>query len=121
MVTNAWKALEAKNYDDVTKNAQQCIDLFKQQAIDQQKALTVPPTEKAEVFAQWALNDVGTAYFILGQSYEKQNKNKEAIDAYQFLVDNLPFAQCWDPKGWFWKPAAAAKDRIKALQLDTLK
>ena len=120
LATNAWKALADKNYDDVVKNTQQCIDQFKAQAIEQQKALTAPPTDKAEVFKQWALNDVGTCYYILGQAYEKQNKNKEAAAAYQSLVTDLPFAQCWDPKGWFWKPAGAAKDRLKALQLDTL-
>lgn len=113
--------MAAKNYDEAASDAQKCIDLFKQQALDQQKALTAPATDKEEVFKSWALNDVGTCYFILGQAQEKLNKAKEATDAYQFLVDNLPFAQCWDPKGWFWKPAAAAKDRVKALQLDTLK
>jgi hypothetical protein len=121
MTTSAWKSMEAKNYDEAITNAQKCIDLFKQDALDQQKALTAPATDKDEVFKSWALNDVGTCYFIVGTANEKLNKNKEAVDAYQYLVDNLPFAQCYDPKGWFWKPAAGAKDRIKALQLDTLK
>jgi len=117
----AWKALESKNYAEVSGYANKCIDTFKTQAVAQQKALTSPPTEKEQVFAQWALNDVGTCYFILGKSLDDQGKGKEAAAAYKFLVENLAFAQCWDPKGWFWKPADAAKERIKALEFDSLK
>ena len=117
----AWKASEAKNFDEVLGYTGKCIEMFKAQAIEQQKALTTPPTEKEKVFAQWALNDVGTCYFLQGKALEEQGKKKEGVEAYKFLATNLPFAQCWDVKGWFWKPADAAKERIKALEFDTLK
>ena len=45
----------------------------------------------------------------------------EALAAYKQLVEKVSFAQCWDTKGWFWKPAEGAKARIKALEFDTLK
>lgn len=120
-ITNkAWGANEAKNFAAADAYTQKCIEMFKSQAIEQQKALTAPLTEKEEIFAQWALNDVGTCYFIRGQILEKQGKAKEAIESYKFLVENLPYAQTWDPKGWFWKPANAASERIKALEFDAL-
>jgi tetratricopeptide (TPR) repeat protein len=117
----AWKASEAKKFDEVLGYTGKCIEMFKAQAIEQQKALSEPPTEKEKVFAQWALNDVGTCYLLQGRALEEQGKKKEGIEAYKFLATNLPFAQCWDTKGWFWKPAEAAKERIKALEFDTLK
>jgi hypothetical protein len=120
LTTKAWKALGEKNYDEVTGYTSKCIDTFKSQAVAQQKALKEPETEKEKIFAQWALNDVGTCYFIQGKALEDQGKKKEAVVAYKFLADNLAYAQCWDTKGWFWKPAAAAKERIKALEFDTL-
>jgi len=121
ITTKAWQALEAKNYDQVAGYANKCIDMFKTQAVAQQKALTAPLTDKDQIFAQWALNDVGTCYFLLGKADEEQGKPKDAVTAYKFLADNLAFAQCWDTKGWFWKPADAAKERIKALEFDSLK
>jgi len=120
LTSKAWKASEAKDFASAAGYTAKCIDMHGGVAVEQQKALTAPLTEKEEIFKQWALNDVGTCYFIQGQVLEKQGKTKEAVASYKFLVDNLAFAQCWDPKGWFWKPAAAAAGRIKALEFDAM-
>ncbi|MBC8001726.1 MAG: beta-glucanase precursor [Opitutaceae bacterium] len=117
----AWEAYNAKNYVNAKAYAQKCMDMFKDQAVAMQKALTAPATVKEEVFRSWALNDVGACYYILGQSLEAEGKGKEAIVPFKFLVENLSFAQCWDAKGWFWKPADAASERVKALEFDALK
>lgn len=121
ITTKAWKAYESKNYDDTLGYTGKCIEMFKGKAVEMQKALGAPPTEKAKVFEQWALNDVGTCYYIQAKALEGQGKSKEALDSYKFLAENLPFAQCWDTKGWFWKPGDAAKERLKALEFDSLK
>ncbi len=121
ITSKAWAALTSKNYDEAIADTGKCIAQFKPQALAMQKALTAPTTEKEETFKQWALNDVGTCYFIQGKAQEESGKQKEATESYKFLADNLPFAQCWDTKGWFWKPADAAKERIKALEFDSLK
>ena len=120
ITTKAWQATEAKDYATAEAYAAKCIEKYGATAVAQQKALTAPLTEKEEIFKQWALNDVGTCYFIRGQSLEKLGKTKEAIESYKYLVANLPFSQCWDTKGWFWKPADAAAGRIKALEFDAL-
>ena len=94
-----------------------CIEMFKTQAVQMQSTLKEPaPKEKANDY--WALNDVGTCYFIQGKALDDQGDKKGAIAAYKFLVDNLGFAQCWDTKGWFWKPADAARKRLTELQFD---
>ena len=119
----AWGALNAKNYDQAVAYAKKCVEMYEQQALEMQKSLKepVPNKDKEAVSKLWALNDVGTCLFITGQALEKQDKGKEALAAYKQLVEKLPFAQCWDTKGWFWKPADGAKARIKALEFDTLK
>lgn len=115
----AWKALEAKKFDEVKGYTGKCRELYETKAIEMQKTLKEPaPSEKAHDF--WALNDVGTCYFILAKSLEAQDKKPEALAAYKALVEKLAFAQCWDTNGWFWKPADAAKDRLKALEFDSL-
>jgi tetratricopeptide (TPR) repeat protein len=123
LTTKAWKALEGKDYADAIAYAKKCVELYKDKAVEMQKELKEPvPTDDREaVSKKWALNDVGTCLYITGQALEKQDKGAEAIKSYKELVEKLPFAQCWDPKGWFWKPAEAAKGRIKALEFDSMK
>jgi len=123
IVGKAWKASTDKDYASVLGYTGKCIEMFQKQAVDQQKSLTepVPASDKEKVFSMWALNDVGTAYYLRGQAYEKLGKTKEALEAYKFLADNLAFAQCWDAKGWFWKPAGAAAERVKVLEFDSVK
>ncbi len=120
LTSKAWAANDAKDYAAADGYTSKCIEMFTPQALEQQKALPAPLTEKEEIFAQWALNDVGTCYFIRGQILEKQGKTKEALESYKFLAENLAYAQTWDPKGWFWKPAGAASERVKALEFDAL-
>ena len=117
----AWDAFNAKNLPTAKAYAQKCVDMYKDKAVEMQKALSAPATEKEEIFKSWALNDVGVCYFILGQALEAEGKGKDAIAPYKFLADNLSYAQCWDVKGWFWKPADAARERVKALEFDALK
>lgn len=123
ITTKAWDAFNAGKHDDAIGYANKCIELYQAKAEEMQKALqaSVPSDQTEEVHKQWALNDVGTCLFILGQTLEKQNKGTEALAAYKKLVEKVSFAQTWDTKGWFWKPADAAKERIKALEFDTLK
>ncbi len=120
LTTKAWDAFGAKSYKSASVYANKCIELYREQAMAMQKGLTSAPTEKEAIAQNWALNDVGTCYYILGQVHEAQGRKKEAIAAYQTLVKELPLAHCWDTKGWYWKPADPARERIKALEFETL-
>jgi hypothetical protein len=117
LTKKAWEALAAGDADHVLAYTSKCRELYAAEAKKQQASLTeFAPAEKAH--DSWALNDVGTCMFIEGQLLEKQGKPAEAIVAYRELVDELKFCQCWDTKGWFWKPAEAAAGRIKELEFD---
>lgn len=120
LTTKAWDAFGAKSHKSATVYANKCIELYREKALAMQKGLTSAPTEKEAIARNWALNDVGTCYYILGQVHEAQGRKKEAITAYQTLVKELPLAHCWDTKGWYWKPADPARERIKALEFETL-
>lgn len=123
LTSKAWKALGEKNYANAVAYAKKCIETYEKQALEMQKELKepVPSDDREAVSKKWALNDVGTCLFITGQALEKQDKGAEAVAAYKKLVEKFPYAQCWDPNGWFWKPADAAKERIKALEFDLQK
>ena len=70
---------------------------------------------KEDIFAKWALNDVGTAFFIKGEALKKAGDPVTAKKSYKKLVDNYYYAQCWDTNGWFWKPAEAAQQSLDEL------
>jgi hypothetical protein len=117
LTTKAWQALEAKKFADALAFTAKCREKWEEKALEMQKSLTaaVPAEEQEKVRALYALNDVGTCYFIRGRALEALGKKKEAIEAYQFLVKKLAFAQCWNPEGFFWKPADAATERLEEL------
>lgn len=113
----AWQALGEGEHDLVAAYTGKCRELYEGEAVKQQASLTgFAPAEQAHSY--WALNDVGTCLFIAGESLAQQGKSKEAVAAYKKLVDDFGFCQCWDTKGWFWKPAEAAAGKLKQLEFD---
>ncbi len=80
--------------------------------------MTGYPAEEADIHRYWALNDVATAYFIQGEAYRKKGEAAKAREAFQKIIDEFSYGQCWDPKGWFWKPAEGAANRLNSLEED---
>lgn len=116
LTTQAWKALIAEKLDDVTTYTNKVVELYAKQAKQMQSSLTEYPWEsKEKIFSYWALNDVGTSLFIRGEALRKAGQSKMAKENYQKLVDEYYYAQTWDPKGWFWKPAEAAQQALDEL------
>lgn len=117
LTTKAWEALGAGKHADAVTFAKKCITMYEKEAIKMQAGLKdyVEDDSNGAVEAKWALNDVGTCYFIMGSAQEKLGKKKAALASYEAVGKKLKFAQCWDPQGWFWKPAAASAERIEAL------
>jgi len=71
---------------------------------------------KDAIYDYWALNDVATSYYQLGEAYAAQNRYRDARSAYQTTMDKFAYAQVWDPKGWFWKVAVASKGRLRKIR-----
>ena len=117
LTTRAWDALAAGDLPAALAATTKCRELYAADADRQQGELDdFLPAEKGH--DAWALNDVGTCLFIEGQAHEKAGRTAEAQAAYRRLVADSRFAQCWDQKGWFWKPAQAATDRLEVLEFD---
>jgi hypothetical protein len=122
LTTKAWNA-SAGNADEAILYVDQCIKLYEGEALKMQLALTAaggrPAGEDKETTAKrWALNDVGTCLFIKGNVLLQKGDKKGAKEAYVKLAKGMADAQCWDNKGWFWAPAAAAKQKLVELELD---
>ncbi len=111
----AWEALGAGHLENAVKYTERCADIYRDKAKAMQASLTSRPAT-AVVHDYWALNDVGTCYFIKGEALMKLGQDSEAMAAYQTALDEYSFAQAWDPKGWFWSPADAAGQKIEILK-----
>ena len=117
LTTKAWESLAAGDLAAALEATTKCRELYAAEADRQQAGLDdFLPADKGH--DAWALNDVGTCLFIEGQAHEKAGRAAEARAAYLKLVDGYGFAQCWDQKGWFWKPAQTAADRLEMLEFD---
>ena len=114
LITKAWQALEANDYAAAEAYAKKCMSLYEKQAVQQASSLSdFAPKDKA--FNYWALNDVGTCHFILGKIHLANGRIKEAQESFNTVIERFRFAQCWDPKGWFWKVAEAASDKLNTI------
>jgi hypothetical protein len=120
LTNKAWEAMAQQNFDDALAYVAKCEELYGAEAKAMQAGLTgYAPTEPREEAAKhWALNDVGTAVFIRGEVLLKKGDKAGALAAYTAVAKDYTYAQCWDPKGWFWKPAEAAKQKIVELQFE---
>jgi len=113
LVQKAWAALAANDVKGVEAYVNKAVDLYAGKAKDMQASLKEYPWEsKEKTMSYWALNDVGTALFILGESYQNAGRKDDATKAYKRVINEFFYAQCWDPGGWFWKPSEAAQQKL---------
>ena len=119
LMVNAWEALEDEEGEAVEAYTTTCINFYSSQATQQQAALSKIVDWRKEgkdaAFANWALNDVATCYFIRGVSRMRQGKHAEAKADFETIIKDFSYALCWDPKGWFWSVAEGAKHRANQL------
>ena len=123
LTTAAWDSYNAGHYEDAIAYADKCAELYETEAKAMQENLRLQgssPTQKSaeQIHVNWALNDVGTSYFIKAESLRELGRKEEALAAYKIVMNQFYYAQTWDPKGWFWAPAEAASPRVTQLSGD---
>ena len=74
LTTKAWDALNERDYMTAIKYTQKCAELYENKAREMQTFLRQQPPSGAEktndqIHANWALNDVGTSYYIRVGAY----------------------------------------------------
>lgn len=112
----AWKALDEGDIEAILNYTNKCIELYSKEAKEMQSQLNaLPKGNQEQINSYWALNDVATAYFIQGEAFFKNDQLDNARVAYQSVLDHYSFAQCWDPRGWFWGVADGAREKIKMI------
>ena len=120
LTTKAWQALAENDIEAVLAYTNKNMELYAEQAQKMQSSLKdYPKGSNDEVFGYWALNDIATILYIQGEAYRKANMNEEAKKAFKKVVEEYSYGQAWDPKGWFWKPAEASKEKLVMIETGT--
>ena len=120
LTTKAWEAMGRGELDTALTYANQCISMYETEAFRMQASLSAfPANDPPETtFAYWALNDVGTCYFIKGEIFLKKSDTKAALEAFTKCAERFSYSQCWDTRGWFWRPGVSAKQKVLELSFD---
>jgi hypothetical protein len=116
LITKAFVALEAEDWDAVDAYTAKCILLYQAEARRMQKKLKI--FLAADIaHSQWALNHVACSHFLRGQMFEKQKKVSKSSEEYDTCIRKYGFAQAWDPKtNSFWKVAVEARKNLDRLK-----
>lgn len=114
LTVSAWEHLAAKDFDGAFAFAGKCIELYGAKAAEMARTMRKFATAGHE--DEFALvNDVATAHYVRGEAYMKQGKREDALREFNLIIAEYPYAQCWDPKGWFWKVAEVSRKNIEKI------
>ncbi|MBZ0165342.1 MAG: tetratricopeptide repeat protein [Candidatus Omnitrophica bacterium] len=114
LTVKAWKSWDRQDYRGIQLFAEKCIELWGAKARKMQEQMdSFAPPGYIPYF--WAVNDVGTCHFILAMMYEKQGDLAKAKEFYEIVIREYNYAQCWDPRGHYWKVAEVGKEKLAEL------
>jgi len=110
-VRKGWAASGKKDFSQVYQITDECINKFSGEA--DRLAVTIndfPISGEESKFA--VMNDVATCYFIKGEALMKAGEDQKAIVVLEKVIEKYPFAQAYDPRGWYWSIKKVASDTI---------
>ena len=110
-VKKGWALRGAKKYAEAYKVTEECITKYSKQADRLAATLTDFPSSGDEETYK-VMNNVAECYFIRGEAFRDEQKKEESKKNFQIVVDKYPYAQAFDPRGWYWKLAEAAQSAI---------
>lgn len=115
LTVSAWEHMAQKDYEGTFAYAEKCLELFEAQAKE--------AAAKMHTFVGFGheddysvVNDVATSHYIMGEAYMRMGNTDQALKEFNLVIQEYPYAQCWDPKGWFWKVAEVSKKNIEKIE-----
>jgi hypothetical protein len=114
LTVSAWESLAQKDFEGVSAYANKCLELYEPKA--KEMALGMKSFSRSGHEDDFALvNDVATSHYIMGEAYMKLGRTGDAVKEFNYVIETYPYAQCWDPKGWFWKVAEVSGKNIEKV------
>jgi len=113
-VRRAWAASSQGDLTQLDAIAEEILELLGDEALRHAQSLDGFPARGKENEYQ-ALNDVATVLFIKAEALMNYGKTEAAIDLFQHVIEQYPWAQAWDPRGWFWSVAEKSQNSIDVM------
>jgi hypothetical protein len=114
LTVSAWESLAQKDFEGVSAYANKCLELYEAKA--KELALGMKSFSRPGHEDDFALvNDVATSHYIMGEAYMKLERPGDAVKEFTYVIETYPYAQCWDPKGWFWKVSEVSRKNIDKI------
>jgi len=114
IVRLSWEASSQRDLKRLNELVAQCITMYGNNAKALQANLTAFPTiAQRQEFTD--LNSVGTCLFIQAEAFMNTGRSKEAMEKFDYIIREYPWAQAWDPRGWFWSIAEKSQMSIDVL------
>ncbi|HQP10796.1 MAG TPA: hypothetical protein PKV41_05370, partial [Candidatus Omnitrophota bacterium] len=110
----SWEASSHRDLARLNELVDGCVAAYGVQAKVLQAELVGFPERGQEKNYQ-ELNDVGTCLFIKAEAVMNSGETEEAIRQFQRIIEEYPWAQAWDPRGWFWSVAEKSQASIDVL------
>jgi hypothetical protein len=121
LLADAWKYYNASDMAKATLFLDEVVRRYADEAAKQQAALTdfAPGNTASE---NWALNDVGTAEYLLACIDQESDNFSAAEQHFNTVINEYGFAQCWNPEGtgFFWHVADAAQEGLISITENVL-
>jgi len=115
LVRRAWEASGAGDLEKLATVVEQCVELYGQEAKEQQSALTGFPA-RGEENKYRSLNNVATCFFIHAEALMNTGKTEESTVMFQEIIEEYKWAQAWDPsRGNFWSVAEKSQASIDVI------
>ena len=115
LTVSAWEHMAGKDFEGTFAYAEKCLELYEAQAKEMAKSMrTFVGFGHEDDYA--LVNDVATSHYIMGEAYMKMGDPNNALKEFSLVIQEYPYAQCWDPKGWFWKVAEVSKKNIDKIE-----
>ncbi len=102
-------------FEQVYEVVDACIEKFSAQAQELAAELKNFPLP-GETDRYQVMNDVATCYFIKGEALRNEGRTGDAKRVLKEVIDKYPYAQGWDPRGWYY--SIAEKSEIIIAQLE---
>ena len=114
LTVKSWEALNKKDEQALLAYTSRCVELYTEEARDQEAKLDDFAPAGSEA-AYESLNNIAVCYFMLAEFYKYKKDWAKSRENYKNVVDKFYFAQYWDPRGWWWKPAKISEDEIEKI------
>ena len=114
IISQAWAASAQGKMDRLNALVNECVSRYQDEALSLQEHVTkFPGVSEKEIYKP--LNNIGTCLFIQAEATMNRGKKEDAIAKFKYIIKTFPWAQAWDPRGWFWSVKEKSQDSIDVM------